>query len=67
MAARPMNEVRKALGLKVQGDKKDAPRREPDSDEVLVAAQARLRPELVATIGVVGIVLLTWMMEAKPF
>jgi hypothetical protein len=67
MAARPMNRVREALGMRVQGDKKDTPPREPASDEVLVAARAALRPELVAVIGLVGIVLLTWMMEVKPF
>jgi MFS family permease len=67
MASRPMNRVREALGMPVQGDKKDAAPREPASDEVLAAAQARLRPEIVATIGVGGIVALTWMMEVKPF
>lgn len=66
-AAKPMNEVRKALGMRVQGDKKDAPPREPGPDGELAAARAKLRPEIVATIGVVGIVLLVWMMEVKPF
>ncbi len=67
LAAGPMNGVRKALGQRVRGDKKDAPPRQPASDAELAAAQGGLRPELVGGIGVVGLFLLVWMMEAKPF
>jgi hypothetical protein len=66
MAAGPMNEIRKALGQSVRGDKKDDPPRQPASDADLAAAQARLRPELVGAIGIAAIVILTWLMEAKP-
>jgi len=67
MAGTPMNNVRHALGLRGSGDKKDAPEPEPVSDAELSAARAALRPELVAAIGVGGIVVITWLMEAKPF
>jgi hypothetical protein len=67
MAANPMGGVRKALGQSVRGDKAGDPPRQPASDADLAAAQARLRPELVATIGVVGLVVLVWLMEFKPF
>ena len=67
MAATPMGGVRKALGQPVRGDKAGDPPRQPASDADLAAAQARLRPELVAIIGVVGIVVLVWLMEFKPF
>lgn len=67
MGAGPMSEVRKALGLPVRGDKAGDPPREPASDADLAAAQARLRPELVGTIGLVGLVVLVWLMEFKPF
>jgi hypothetical protein len=63
----PMSGVRKVLGLPVRGDKPgDAPR-QPGGDADLRAAQAALRPGLLATIGVVAIALLVWMMELKPF
>jgi hypothetical protein len=66
LAASPMNEVRKALGQQVRGDKKDDPPRQPASDADLAAARARLQPQLVAGIGIAAIVVLTWLMEAKP-
>ncbi len=64
MAAAPMNRVREALGLR-PAKKGEAPT--VGTDQELAAAQARLKPELVAAIGIGGIVLLTWMMEMKPF
>jgi hypothetical protein len=67
MGAGPMGEVRKALGQRVRGDKDGDPPRQPASDADLAAAQARLRPELVAAIGLVGLVILVWLMEFKPF
>jgi hypothetical protein len=67
LAAGPMGEVRKALGQRIRGDKDGDPPRQPGSDAELAAAQARLRPELVGAIGLVGIILLTWLMEVKPF
>ena len=67
LAAIPMGNLRRALGLAVQGDKKgDAPRI-PGTDEEVAAALGRIRPELPAAIGVTGVVVLTWLMEAKPF
>lgn len=66
MAANPMSAVRQALGQPSRLDKKgEAPQPRPDGE--LAAAQARLRPELVAGIGVVGIAVLVWLMEMKPF
>ena len=67
MAGIPMNQVREALGLRGSMAKKDAPAPEPKSDDELAAAQAALRPELVAVLGVGAIVVITWLMEAKPF
>jgi hypothetical protein len=67
LGASPMNEVRKALAMPVRGDKPGDPPRQPDTDAELRAAQARLRPELLATVGVVAIAALVWLMEAKPF
>ena len=67
MASGPMSGVRLALGMPVRGDKPGDPPRVPASDEDLAAAQARLRPELVTLIGLTGITVLVWLMEAKPF
>jgi len=66
MAVMPMGEVRKALGLRVRSDKRDDPAREPEPDAALAATRARLQPELVSAVGLVAIVVLAWLMEAKP-
>ncbi len=67
LAGNPMNGVRKALGQKVYGDKPTDPPRVPGTDDELAAALARVRPEIPAVIGVVGIVVLSWLMRVKPF
>ena len=64
LAANPMRAMRVALG--VGNDKSGAPLT-PGSDTELAAAQAKLRPEATMAIGVIGLLLLVWLMEAKPF
>jgi hypothetical protein len=64
LAAIPMNKIRRALGLPVRGDK--APPIAADDAE-LAALQASLRPQLVATIGGGGLVVLVALMSLKPF
>jgi hypothetical protein len=66
MAANPMSDVRRQLGLPTRGDKKGV-EPTPGPDDTLAAARARLRPELVAATGVLAIVILVWLMEMKPF
>ncbi len=66
LAANPLASVRYALGLPSRKDKKGEPP-QPRSDAELTAAQASLRPHLVAVVGIVAIVILVWLMEAKPF
>ena len=63
----PMSNLRQALGLPSRADKKGAPPPPPADDATLRAAQARLRPDLLATVGVVAILILVWLMEVKPF
>ena len=67
IAANPLGEVRKTLGLPVRQDKKGDPPRNPGTDAAFEAARARLRPHLVAAIGLVAILILVWLMELKPF
>lgn len=63
----PMNNLRRALGTGVRGDKPSDPARVPGTDDEVAAAIAKVRPEIPAAVGVVGVAILTWLMEAKPF
>lgn len=67
VGANPMSNLRSALGQPSRNDKKGAPPPAPASDAEVRAAQANLRPELLATVGVVAIAVLVWLMELKPF
>ena len=68
LAGRPMNRVRRALGLRFE---RNGPGVDPDhlplSDGELDSARAALRPGLVALVGLGGTFLLVWLMEVKPF
>jgi MFS family permease len=67
LAANPMNEIRKAVGKRVRTDRGDDPPRSPGTDAELAAAQAALRPSLVAGIGLLALLLISWLMVVKPF
>ena len=64
LAANPMREMRAALGI--GNDKSGAPL-VPGSDGDIAAAKAKLRPELTMVVGIVGLAVLVWLMELKPF
>lgn len=64
LAANPMRGMRIALGI--GKDKSGAPLT-PGSDAELAAAKAKLRPEATMAVGVIGLLVLVWLMEAKPF
>jgi len=64
LAANPMRELRTALGLGT--DKSGAPL-VPGSDVDIATANAKLQPELTTVVGIVGLALLVWLMEVKPF
>lgn len=67
VAGRPMNRVRRALGLRSERDGPGVdPDREALSDDELTAARAALHPGLVAVVGLAGTLALVWLMEAKP-
>ncbi len=63
LASIPMNRVRHSLGVAVRGA--EAPVAADDAE--LAAVQASMRPELVATIGGVGLVIIVALMSLKPF
>lgn len=64
LAANPMRELRAALGLGT--DKSGAPL-VPGPDADIAAAEAKMQPELTMVLGIVGLALLVWLMEVKPF
>jgi hypothetical protein len=64
LAAGPMREMRAALGI--GSDKSGAPL-VVGSDADIAAAKAKLRPELTMVVGIVGLAVLVWLMELKPF
>jgi hypothetical protein len=64
LAANPMRAMRAVLGM--GKDKSGAPLT-PGTDAELAAAQEKLRPEATMAVGVIGLLLLVWLMEAKPF
>lgn len=67
LAAIPMGNLRRVLGISVRGTKPGEPAPSPGTDEEVAAALSRIRPELPAAIGIAGVAVLTWLMEAKPF
>jgi hypothetical protein len=64
LAANPMRELRAAIGI--GNDKSGAPL-VPGSDDQIAVAKAKMQPELTMAIGIIGIALLVWLMEGKPF
>ena len=66
-AAIPMGNVRTALGIQVGKPKEGVPPPVALSDAEVAAARAALRPELVAGFGVVGLLVIIWLMLTQPF
>ena len=67
MAAIPMNKVRRTLAMPIAGDKGKDLVLTPGTDEELAQAIAGIRPEITAAIGAAGVLILVWLMRAKPF
>jgi hypothetical protein len=67
LAAIPLNRLRAVLAVAKPGDISGRPVGAAGTDEELAAALAGIRPEIPAVIGVAGIVVLAWLMRAKPF
>lgn len=67
LLAFPLNDARRAVGIPTQEDTKKGVVPEPADDATLERALTNPRPRIGAAIGIVGIVLITWLMEMKPF
>lgn len=63
LAAGPMSAIRRVLGLPIRGKVEGV----PGTDEELAAARERVRPGLVAGVGLGALLVLVWLMEVKPF
>jgi len=66
-AAIPLNKVRAVLAVAKPGDISGRPVGASGTDEELAVALAAVRPQISAAIGVASIVILAWLMRAKPF
>ena len=60
-------QLRRAVGQKVYGDKKDAAPPEPIGAEELVARLDSPRPYWLAAVGGIGLAVILWLMVIKPF
>jgi hypothetical protein len=67
MASQFYARIRSAVGLPSTNDKKGAPPPAPVSAEELGRLLDNRRPELLVTIGGVGLLVLIWLMRFKPF
>jgi uncharacterized membrane protein len=67
MAAIPMGNVRRALGIQIGKLKEGEAPATPQGEAAAAAARAALRPEMVALLGVGAILIITWLMYTKPF
>jgi uncharacterized membrane protein YeaQ/YmgE (transglycosylase-associated protein family) len=64
LAANPMRELRAVLGI---GNDKAGVPLAPGSDDDVARAQRKLQPEMTFVVGIVGLAVLVWLMEGKPF
>jgi hypothetical protein len=60
-------DLRRAVGQKAYGDKKDAAPPEPLDAAALAARLDSARPYWLAGVGSIGLVAIVWLMVLKPF
>ena len=66
-ASRYYGQVREAVGIRSYQTPKDAPDPTPVSPETLAALLDTRRADYIGLIGVVGLLILLWLMMFKPF
>lgn len=67
LASRYYGRVREAVGLRGYQTPKDAPDPTPVSAEELAALVDSRRPDVIGLVGVIGLLILLWLMMFKPF
>jgi hypothetical protein len=60
-------DLRRAVGQKAYGDKKDAAPPDPLDPAALAAKLESARPYWLAAVGTIGLVAIVWLMVMKPF
>ena len=59
--------VREAVGMRTMQTPKDAPDPTPVSAEELAALVDTHRPDVIGLVGIIGLLVLLWLMLFKPF
>ena len=59
--------VREAVGIRAPQTPKDAPDPVPVSADELAAIVDSRRPDVIGLVGVIGLLVLLWLMRFKPF
>jgi hypothetical protein len=67
LASRYYGRVREAVGMRSYGTPKDAPDPTPVSAEELALLVDTRRADYIGLVGVIGILILLWLMMFKPF
>ncbi|MHB8458574.1 MAG: hypothetical protein ACYDAK_06545 [Candidatus Limnocylindrales bacterium] len=67
LIAIPMSEIRRGLGMPSQADARAGTSPTPVDDAALDRLLRDRRPVVGSSIAIGGIVLITWLMETKPF
>jgi MFS family permease len=67
LASRYYGRVREAVGMRSYQTPKDAPDPTPISPEELALLVDSRRPDVIGLVGVIGLLILLWLMMFKPF
>jgi MFS family permease len=67
LASRYYARVREAVGMRSYGMPKDAPDPTPVSAEELALLVDNRRPDVIGLVGIIGLLILLWLMMFKPF
>jgi hypothetical protein len=67
LATRYYGRIRQAVGLRSYGTPKDAPDPTPVSADELAALVDTRRADVIGLVGVIGLLILLWLMMFKPF
>ena len=67
LASRYYAQVREAVGMRSYGMPKDAPEPIPVSAEELALLVDNRRPDVIGLVGIIGLLIILWLMMLKPF
>jgi hypothetical protein len=67
LASRYYARIREAVGMRSYGMPKDAPEPAPVSPEELALLVDNRRPDVIGLVGIIGLLIILWLMMLKPF